>query len=86
MRRFTMLALAATVVGGLSATVPAYADQPHPDHKVTICHGAVDHYELITIDAHAMAGHQQSHGWQNLPDVDPDAITGLCPQVGGPVL
>ena len=84
MRGFKVLAVASMVVGGLSVTVPVYADQPNPDHKITICHGAVDHYELITIDAHAEDGHLNGHGWQNLPDVAPDPATGTCPDVSGP--
>jgi hypothetical protein len=74
------------VVGGVAVAGPAQADPE--EHKVTICHGAVDHYELVTVDEHALAGHMAgtdgSHGYQNLPDVFPN-LDGSCGEVGPPM-
>lgn len=92
MRGLKMFAVASMAVGALTVTVPAHADQSdhpgQPDHKVTICHGAVDHYDLITIDQHALVAHEPGapdHGWQNLPDrwPNPDGTCGGGTDDGG---
>jgi hypothetical protein len=65
---------AATLFAVAVAAGPVAADDG--DHKVTICHGSANHYELITIDVHALATHLDGHGPQNLPDKFP--IDGSC--------
>ena len=83
MRAFRLVVLGSTVAASMALALPAWADPG--DHLVTICHGAVDHYELITVDEHALKGHLDGtapgHGWQNLPDVAPNA-DGTCGAVG----
>jgi hypothetical protein len=75
-------------VCGVSSVGLVSAAQAGDHEKMLICHGTASEgnpYVLISVDAHAVAGHfdgsEPGHGQNNEPDIAPNA-DGTCGDAG----